>query len=37
VAFGVILLVSLLIVRVMSVSLDRTFKFIMKMLVYWPA
>jgi len=37
VAFGVILLVSPLIVRVMSVSLDRTFKFIMKMLVYWPA
>ncbi len=36
VAFGVILLVSPLIVRVMSVSLDRTFRFISKALVYWP-
>jgi flagellar biosynthesis protein FliR len=36
VAFGVILLVSPLIVRVMSVSLDRTFRFISKALIYWP-
>jgi flagellar biosynthesis protein FliR len=36
VAFGVIVLVSPLIIRVMSVSLDRTFRFISKALVYWP-
>jgi flagellar biosynthesis protein FliR len=37
VAFGVMVLISPLIVRIMSVSLDRTFKFIYQMLVHWPA
>ncbi len=36
IAFGVMLVISPLIVRIMSVSLDRTFRFIMKMLVFWP-
>lgn len=36
VAFGVMLIITPLIVRIMMVSLDRTFGFIMKMLVYWP-
>jgi len=37
VAFGVMLAIAPLVVRVMSVSLDRTFRFIYKVLVYWPA
>jgi flagellar biosynthetic protein FliR len=36
VAFGVIMLTSPLIVRVMYVSLDRTFKFVEQMLLRWP-
>jgi flagellar biosynthetic protein FliR len=37
VAFGVMLAITPLVVRVMSVSLDRTFRYIYKVLVYWPA
>lgn len=36
VAFAVMLLISPLIVRIMSVSLDRTFKYVYKVLTYWP-
>ncbi len=37
VAFGVMVLISPLIVRIMSVTLDRTFKFIQQVIVHWPA
>lgn len=37
VAFGVLILTTPLIIRIMSVSLDRTFRFISKVLIYWPA
>ncbi len=36
VAFAVLVLISPLIVRIMQVSLERTFKFITKVLIYWP-
>ena len=36
VAFGVLFIVTPLIVRIMQVSLERTFNFIQKILVYWP-
>ncbi|MDY6934244.1 MAG: flagellar biosynthetic protein FliR [Spirochaetota bacterium] len=36
-AFGILLLISPLIIRIMQVSLERTFKFITKVLLYWPA
>jgi flagellar biosynthetic protein FliR len=37
VAFGVMVLISPLIVRVIQVSLERSFKFITKVLLFWPA
>lgn len=37
VAFGIMVLISPLIVRVMNVSLERTFQFIVKVIKYWPA
>lgn len=36
VAFGVMLVITPLIVRIMFVSLDRSFKFLYKVLAYWP-
>lgn len=36
VAFGMMILISPLIVRVMNVSLERTFQFIVKVIRYWP-
>ncbi len=36
VAFGVLLLITPMIVRIMQVSLERTFHFITKVLVHWP-
>ena len=36
VAFGVMILITPLIIRIMNVSLERTFKFISKVLIYWP-
>lgn len=37
VAFGIMILVSPLIVRIMNVSLERTFQFISNVLRHWPA
>lgn len=37
VAFGVLILTTPLIIRIMSVSLDRSFRFMSKVLLYWPA
>ncbi len=37
VAFGVLILISPMVIRIMHVSLERTFKFISKVLIYWPA
>ncbi len=37
VAFGVLILTTPLIIRIMHVSLERTFKFLSKILLYWPA
>ena len=36
VAFAVLVLISPLVVRVMQVSLERTFKFIQKVILFWP-
>ncbi len=36
VAFGVLVIVTPLIVRIMHVSLERTFDYISKILVHWP-
>jgi flagellar biosynthesis protein FliR len=36
VAFGVLIITSPLIIKVMSVSLDKAFRFINKVIVYWP-
>ncbi len=36
VAFGVLIMVAPLIVRIMNVSIERTFKFITKVLIHWP-
>lgn len=36
VAFGVLILITPLIIRIMHVSLERTFKFISNVLIYWP-
>ncbi|MDY6967370.1 MAG: flagellar biosynthetic protein FliR [Spirochaetota bacterium] len=35
-AFGILLLITPLVVRIMQVSLERTFKFISKIILYWP-
>ncbi len=37
VAFSVLILISPLIVRIMFVSLERSYKFISKVILYWPA
>jgi flagellar biosynthetic protein FliR len=36
VAFGILLAISPLVVRIMNVSLERTFAFLSKVLVHWP-
>jgi len=36
VAFGVLILISPLVVRIMHVSIERTFNFVTKILVHWP-
>lgn len=36
IAFGVLVLITPLVVRIMQVSLERTFKFVTKILLYWP-
>lgn len=36
VAFGVLLLITPLVVRIMQVSLERTFNFVSKVLLHWP-
>ncbi|MFH0974631.1 MAG: flagellar biosynthetic protein FliR [Spirochaetota bacterium] len=36
VAFGILILISPLIIRIMYVSLERTFQFISKVLLHWP-
>jgi len=36
VAFGVMILITPMIVRIMQVSLERTFRFVSKVLLYWP-
>jgi len=37
VAFGMLLVITPLIVRIMHVSLERTFNFVTKVLIHWPA
>ncbi|HEY1406243.1 MAG TPA: flagellar biosynthetic protein FliR, partial [Spirochaetota bacterium] len=37
VAFGLIVFLSPLIIRIMQVSFERTFQFISEVLVHWPA
>jgi flagellar biosynthetic protein FliR len=37
VAFGVMILITPLMIRIMHVSLERSFKFISKVIQYWPA
>ena len=36
VAFGVLIVITPMIIRIMHVSLERTFKFISGVLIYWP-
>lgn len=36
VALGVLVLISPLVIRIMYVSLERTFRFISKVIIYWP-
>ncbi len=36
VAFGILLLITPLVVRIMHVSLERTFNFLTKVLIHWP-
>ncbi len=37
VAFGILILISPLIIRIMYVSLERTFQFVSKVLLHWPS
>ena len=37
VAFGMLILITPLIVRIMQVSLEKTFKFLTGVIVHWPA
>ena len=36
VSFGVLILITPLVVRIMHVSLERTFRFITNVILYWP-